>query len=656
MDKNTIIGFLLIAAIMIVFMISQRPDAEQIAQRRIQDSIQQLESERAKLQAEETVSTAVLKEDTLKSLDSFFGEQSSITQDTTKTEVAEQSTQDSDTTTALVPTTSSRAPEEFVTIENDDIRLKVSTQGGWIYSAELKDFKRYDKDTLFLFKADEARFNLELFNKRSVRLNTESETFKPILSDNGKKLTMRLGYTDYQYIDFVYTLPQSGYLINFDIRVNGMANDLHAESLQNFRIRWDQKLRQQEKGKNFENRYATIYYKYAGMDVKKMSVTKDKTEEYSEPVHWFAYKDQFFTTTFIADKPFSNTILSIKSTNEDNYLKNYGAEIWAPVSTNEAGQLFAGFRYYLGPVHYTSMKKLNENVEKSQQLHLEQMVNLGWNWLSWINKFFVIPIFNFFLSMGWGMGLIIFLLTLLVKLIISPLTFKSYKSSAKMRVLKPQVQEIEKKYPGQDKAVERQKATMELYNKAGASPMSGCLPMLLQSPILIALFWFFPSAIELRQQSFLWADDLSTYDAIITWSGNIPLISKYLGNHLSLFCLLMTVTNIIYAKFNMDATSGGSQMAGMKYMPYMMSFMMLFFFNSYPSGLSYYYFVSTLITILLTISFRKVVNEEKLLVQLEANKRKPKKKSGFMARLEQAQKMQEQQARQRAKENAKRRR
>lgn len=226
-----------------------------------------------------------------------------------------------------------------------------------------------------------------------------------------------------------------------------------------------------------------------------------------------------------------------------------------------------------------------------------------------------------------------------------------------MRVLKPQVQEIEAKYPGEDKAMERQKATMELYNKAGASPMSGCLPMLLQSPILIALFWFFPSAIELRQQSFLWADDLSTYDALITWSGNIPFISKYLGNHLSLFTLLMTATNIIYAKFNMEASGGGSQqMSAMKFMPYMMSVMMLFFFNSYPSGLSYYYFISSLITILLTLSFRKVVNEEKLLAKLEANKRKPKKKSGFMARLEEAQKQQEQQARQRAKQNSKKKR
>ncbi len=654
MDKNTIIGFLLIAVVMIAFMITQRPNPEELANRqRMQDSIQQVDALRAKLQDEGSTEKNNAKVDSSDVLSDFFGGVTSISEDTTTLEV-EKVEQAIDTTALAV---SRRLPEEFITIENEDLRLKVSTKGGWMYSAELKDFKRYDKDTLFLFKGDEARFNLELFNKRSVRLNTESETFTPILSDNGKTLTMRLGYTDNQYVDFVYTLPKSGYLINFDIRVNGMANELHAESLQNFRIKWEQRLRQQEKGRKFENRYATIHYKYAGMDVKKMSENKDKTEEYSEPIHWFAYKDQFFTSTFIADRPFTNTILSTKSIETEGYLKDYGAEMWAPVSVNESGQLFAGFRYYLGPVHYTSMKALNKNIAKADQLHLEQMVNLGWNWLSWINKFFVIPIFNFFLSMGWGMGLIIFLLTLLVKLIIAPLTFKSYKSSAKMRVLKPQVQEIEAKYPGQDKAVERQKATMELYNKAGASPMSGCLPMLLQSPVLIALFWFFPSAIELRQQSFLWADDLSTYDALISWGGNIPIISKYLGNHLSIFTLLMTVTNIVYAKFNMDATSGGSQqMAEMKYMPYMMSFMMLFFFNSYPSGLSYYYFISTLITILLTLSFRRVVDEEKLLAKLEANKRKPKKKSGFMARLEEAQKMQEQQVRQRAKENSKKRR
>lgn len=644
---------------MIAFMLTQRPNEDQLRERkRIQDSIQQVESERAKQQSKELPEPEASNVAESNVLDDFFGGETSISEDTTSVVEPKQGSEVVvDSTSAFTTSADNSALEEFVTVENDDLRLKVSTKGGWFHSAELKDFKRYDKDTLFLFKGDEARFNLELFNKRSVRLNTEFETFTPILSENGNSLTMRLGYTNSQYIDFIYTLPESGYLIDFDIKINGMASKLHPESLQNFRLYWDQKLRQQEKGRKFERRYTTIYYKYAGLDVKNMSENKDLKEEYSDPIHWFAYKGQFFTSTFIADKPFTNTILSTKSIEEEGYLKDYTAEIWAPVSVDESGELFAGFQYYLGPVHYTSMKALNKGVDSSDRLHLEKMVKLGWNWLSWVNKYFVIPVFNLFLSMGWSMGLIIFLLTLLVKLIIAPLTFKSYKSTAKMRVLKPQVEKIEAKYPGEDKAVERQKATMELYSKAGASPMSGCLPMLLQSPILIALFWFFPSAIELRQQSFLWADDLSAYDAIITWGANIPFISKYLGNHLSLFTLLMTSTNIIYAKFNMDASGGGSQqMSAMKYMPYMMSVMMLFFFNSYPSGLTYYYFISTLITIILTLSFRKFVNEEKLLAQLEANKRKPKKKSGFMARLEEAQKMQEQQARQRTKENAKKRR
>lgn len=661
MDKNTITGFLLIAVVMIVFTLTQQPSEEQLRERkRLQDSIQQVEQARAQLEAEQLTITDTLNDGEASALTDFFGGDTSVSEDTTTVEVvdgAEAEVADDDTSSFMALSADKTAKEELITIENDEVRLMVSTKGGWIYSAELKEYKRYDKDTLFLFRGDEARFNLELFNNKSVRLNTESETFTPILSNDGKTLTMRLGYTNDRYIDFEYSLPETGYMVDFDIKVNGMASDLHAESLQNFRIKWDQKLRQQEKGAKFERRYTTIYYKYAGLDVKNMSENKDAKEEYSDPIHWFAYKDQFFTTTFIGDKPFTNTILSTKSIEEEGYLKDYEAEVWAPVSINEDGQLFAGFQYYLGPVHYTSMKALNKDVPAADRLHLEKMVKLGWNWLSWINKYFVIPIFNLFLSMGWNMGLIIFLLTLLVKLIISPLTFKAYKSTAKMRVLKPQVQEIEAKYPGEDKAMERQKATMELYNKAGASPMSGCLPMLLQSPILIALFWFFPSAIELRQQSFLWADDLSTYDALITWSGNIPLISKYLGNHLSLFTLLMTATNIIYAKFNMEASGGASQqMSAMKFMPYMMSVMMLFFFNSYPSGLSYYYFISSLITILLTLSFRKVVNEEKLLAKLEANKRKPKKKSGFMARLEEAQKQQEQQARQRAKQNSKKKR
>ena len=275
-------------------------------------------------------------------------------------------------------------------------------------------------------------------------------------------------------------------------------------------------------------------------------------------------------------------------------------------------------------------------------MDLEKIVPLGWGIFRWVNQYFVIPLFNFLGQYIHSYGVLILLLTIIVKTILFPLTRKSYLSTAKMRVLRPQVEEINAKYPGQEQAMDRQRAIMDLYSRAGASPMAGCIPMLLQMPILIALFMFFPAAIELRHQSFLWAQDLSTYDAIVSWDTYIPLVTPYFGNHISLFCLLMTIVNILYTKFNMDQTNTGQQqMPGMKLMMYLMPIMMLVFFNQYASGLTYYYFVSTLITILQTVIFRYTIDEEKLLAQLEENKRKPMKKSGLMKRLEEAQKMQQ---------------
>lgn len=651
MDKNTIIGFVLIGAVLIAFTILNRPSKEEIArQQHLRDSIQQVEAEKTKLEAK-NVEQVVQPVDSGGSASDFF----SAAPATNDSIIAEISRAVADSSTQQT----TQHTEEFVTLENEKIKLKLSTKGGSIYSVKLKEYLRYTKDSLYLFQGDESQFNLDLFNRESVRLSTQYQHFTPMRSPDGKSVTMRLQNSPDQFIDFVYTLSDDDYMVKFDIRVTGMREGLHPESLSNFRLKWQQKLRQQEKGRSFEERYARLHYKYAGQGEEKLSQTKDQTKELTEPLKWVAFKDQFFSSILIADQPFDNTILSSKVLHSDKYIKDYEAEIWAPVTVSKTGnELMAGFRYYFGPVHYLTLKKYDKAVKNgADKLHLQEIVPLGYVWLSWINKYFVIPIFNLFKSFGWSMGLIILLLTLLVKLIISPLTFKSYMSSAKMRVLRPQVKEIEDKYPGQDNAVQRQKATMELYSKAGASPMSGCMPMLLQTPVLFALFFFFPSAIELRQQNFLWANDLSTYDSILSWSGNIPFISKYLGNHISLFCVLMTVTNVLYTKYNMEATSTGSQaMPGMKYMPYLMSIMMFFFLNSYPAGLNYYYFVSTLITILLTLGFRRFVDEDKLLAQLEANKKKPRKKSGFMARLEEAQKMQEQQARQRAKQNAKKRR
>ncbi|MDD2313522.1 MAG: membrane protein insertase YidC [Proteiniphilum sp.] len=660
MDKNTIIGLLLITAIIIGFTIYNRPSAEQIeAERLRRDSIAQVDATRAQTeQPPATIpdsSNETLLEQGNNVADFFSTGQTvqSVVSDSLTALTTLPNVQDS-----ALQTTS--ASEETVVLENEKIRLVLNTLGGSIQSVQLKEHLRYTGDSLYLFEDNEARFNLDLYNRNSVRLSTEQEHFTPIRSADGKSVVMRLQSSPQQYIDFIYTLPADEYMMDFDIRVVGMKNGLHPESLTNFRVNWEQKVRQQEKGRQFEERFSRIHYKYDRQDVQKMSESRNDRKELSEPLKWFAFKDQYFSAIVIGERPFSNTVLTSEMLKDSNYTKEYKAEVWVPgeVST-ESDLISAGFQYYFGPVHYNTLKAYDKEIkEGTEKLELEEIVYLGYRWLSWVNKWLVIPVFDFFRSLGWGMGLIILILTLMVKLIISPLTYKSFLSSAKMRVLRPQIQEIEKKFPGkeQDMMMKRQQATMDLYNKVGVSPMSGCLPMLIQMPVLLALFFFFPSAIELRQQSFLWADDLSTYDSLISWSGNIPLITRFVGNHISIFCLLMTVVNVIYTKYNMSSMDTGQQtLPGMKNMPIFMSIFMFFFLNSYPSGLNYYYFLSTLFTIVHTYLMKQFINEDKILAQLEENKKKPKKKpSGFMARLAEAQKMQEKQAREQARANAKR--
>ncbi len=657
MDKNTIIGLLLITAIIIGFSIFNRPSQEQLAeQQQTRDSIEQADKLRSGPDVQTITpdtGTAALEQGS--SVSDFFSAGSPL-QSMAGDSLPVTGNGISDTLAVSEPLP---ATVETVVLENEKVRLLLCTHGGNIESVQLKEYLRYTGDSLFLFEGDEARFNMDLFNRNSVRLSTENEIFTPIRSADGRTVTMRLQHTPGQYIDFVYTLPSDEYMMNFDVRVAGMRNGLHPESLTNFRMNWEQKVRQQEKGRMFENRYTRLHYKYDRQDVQKLSESKNDQKELSDPLKWFAFKDQYFSAVVIGRKPFNNTILTSEVLTESEHIKKYKAEVWVPGEVDaESDLITAGFNYYFGPVHYKTLKAYDKGVsDSSQKLQLEEIVYLGYRWLSWVNKWFAIPVFNFFLSMNWGMGLIILILTLMVKVVISPLTYKSYISSAKMRVLRPQIHEIEKKFPGkeQDMMMKRQQATMELYNKVGVSPMSGCLPMLIQMPVLLALFFFFPSAIELRQQGFLWADDLSTYDSLISWSGDIPFITKYMGNHISLFCLLMTAVNVIYTKFNMNTMDTGQQtMPGMKYMPIFMSVFMFFFLNSYPAGLNYYYFLSTLYTIVITLLMKQFINEDKILLQLEQNKKKPKKKSGFMARLAEAQKLQEKQARERAKDNAKR--
>ncbi|QIK61357.1 membrane protein insertase YidC [Dysgonomonas sp. HDW5A] len=646
MDKNTGIGLVLIVAIVMGFTFLTRPSQEEIERdNRIKDSISNIQ----KKQVAEDIAAANTEQPAQKeqsSVTDFFSSNTSVKADS----ITSNPTDSLDSAQPQI--TSNQPKEQIISLENEIVKIDFSTKGGQMLSAQLKDYKKYNGDSLYLFKAD-ANLSLELINKKGTVLNTDKAIFTAIQSssDANQTLVMRMNYTDTEYIDFIYSLAPNSYMVKFDIAVVGMQNLLSVDCLEKFKLNWSQKLHRQEKSEKNEQRYTRIHYKGTDGSFEELSESSNDNKEVPTGVKWVAFKNQFFATTLIADNEFTSPSLHSKVLQSPDYLKDAEATLYFKPTLDNKGTLKGGFTYFLGPLDYYMLKGYDDGVKDvSQQLDLDKLIPLGWALFRVINQYFIIPLFNLLASTGMGMGIVILLLTLIVKLIISPLTYKSFMSSAKMRVLKPQVDELNEKYPGQEKAMERQKAVMALYGQAGVNPMSGCIPMLLQMPILLALFSFFPSLIELRQQSFLWANDLSTYDAIFEWNTNIPYISSWLGNHISLFCILMTATNVIYTKFNMDATNTGQQqMPGMKWMMMLMPLVFFFVLNSYPSGLTYYYFLSTLMTILITMAFRYLIDEEKVLAKLEENKKKPKKK-GFMSRLqeqaEQAQRAQQQQGKQ----------
>lgn len=638
MDKNTGIGFVLIAAIVIGFTVLMKPSQEELAkEQRYQDSIQNVQAKQVK----DDIKTADSADNASKSaVGEFFETNTQVSNDTV-------AVADSDSLAVNAFKQQSNA-EQIVSLENEKIKINISSKGGQMISAQLKEYNTYKGDSLYLFKND-ARFALELMNKKGVTLNTSEAVFRVIKSSgNEQTVVMRMNYSENQYIDFIYALAPDDYMVKFDIAVVGMLDMLSVDCLERFKLNWNQNLRRQEKSEKNEQRYARIHYKGTDGSFEELSDSHDESKEVPTGAKWVAFKDQFFASVLIADNEFTSPTLNTMMLQSEDYLKSYSASLYFKPTLGEKGALVGGFKYFLGPLEYYMLKGYDDGVkDNAQQLELDKLIPLGWSLFRIINQYFIIPLFNMLENTGMQMGLVILLLTVIVKIIISPLTYKSFMSSAKMRVLKPQVDELNEKYPGQEKAMERQKAVMQLYSQAGVNPMSGCIPMLLQMPILLALFSFFPSAIELRHESFLWASDLSTYDAIIEWNTNIPFISSWLGNHLSLFCILMTVTNVIYTKFNMDATNTGQQqMPGMKWMMMFMPVVFFFVLNNYPSGLTYYYFLSTLMTIIITLVCRWVIDEDKVLAKLEENKKKPKKK-GFMARLqeqaEQAQRTQQQQ-------------
>lgn len=449
---------------------------------------------------------------------------------------------------------------------------------------------------------------------------------------------MALDMGDGAYWGMEYTLPKGeSYVVRLRIVQNAMA-DIVQSNARNLGIDWQQDLHRQEKGKMFEERNSGIYYKFAGGSVEHLSESKNDSEERQSKVRWIAFKNQFFSTVMIADRPFNTADFSSEVIKGQDYLKSMtAAAVVNDYDWNSGNPV--NFHLFIGPNLYPLLSHLDKEVEAGEDLKMTKLIPLGWSLFRWINTGVIIPVFTFLGKFISNYGIIILLLTIFIKLVLFPLTYKSYKSQAKMRVLAPDIKAINDKYPGAENAMIRQQKTMALYSKAGASPMSGCLPMLLQMPILFAMFSFFPSCIELRGQSFLWAHDLSAPDAIISWSGNIPFITEYFGNHISLFCLLMTATNIIYTYINMQ--NQPSTMPGMKWMMYLMPLFFLVFFNNYAAGLSYYYFLSLLITIIQTYAFRYIIKEEDVRKAMAEASKKPRKKSGFMARLEEMQRQQQ---------------
>ena len=622
MDKNTTIGLILIFLIFIGFFFLNRPSQEQIAaQRHYQDSIanlaqqSQLEEQQAVVDQQKT-EVQGMESDSLNQtrLAAKFGDFAETAQGT----------------------------EGFITLENDYLVLKISTKGGGIVSAQLKKYTDYKKNPLVLFQDSDARFSLTLVTNNNRVINT-SDLYFESMNTTPLETTLRLkvGNDSVTGIDFVYRLHPDDYMVDFSIVPRNIQSYL-AQGTNSMDITWSQKLRQLEQGRKYEERYAYLIYKYFSDDVEQMQAAKDDSRTITNKLKWIGYKDQFFSSVLISKEGFTSGQLESQYVQDGDYLKyftsatslDFDPKLNVPLEMN----------FYFGPNDYNLLKRYDKTKFAGQDLQLEKLVPLGWSFFRYINKWIIIPIFDWLNSWVSNIGLAILLLTLIIKIGLFPLVYRSFMSSAKMRVMKPQIEAITSKYQGQENAMTRQQKTMELYRQVGINPMSGCLPMLLQMPFLFALFMFFPSAIELRHQSFLWASDLSTYDAVIKWNTNIPFVTPYFGNHISLFCVLMTIVNIIYTKYNMDQTNTGQeQMPGMKTMMYIMPLFMLIFLNSYPAGLNYYYFISTLITVLQTLLFRYFLNEEALLAKLEANKKSPSKKKsgGFMARLEEAQRKQQ---------------
>ncbi len=564
-----------------------------------------------------------------------------------------------DSTSALFA--ASQGTGQLLTLENDLVKVTINTHGGMIEDVELKNYKDQQKENIHLVSAKDTRMVLSLAAKQENIITSnlyfqavQPSATVPEASASGQSLTLRLPLATGS-LDIDYTLRPDAYMVDMIIRANGISN-LFAPSMRTLDISWNDRARQLEKGFDFEQRYACIRYHEADGSTDNLSETSDKEKDIEEALDWVAFKNQFFSAVLISQQQINNAHLKSELYKKgQGYLKNYEATM--QTAFDPTGAQPTQLQMYFGPNDFHTLKAHNKlSLNTSKDLELEDLVYLGWPIVRWINRWFIIYVFDWLKGFGLHMGLVLLLLTIIVKALVYPATKKSYLASARMRVLKPKIDALNAKYPKQEDAMKKQQEMMQLYSQYGVSPMGGCLPMLIQMPIWIALFNFVPNAIELRGQSFLWADDLSAYDDVIRWGKDVWLI----GDHLSIFCVLFCVMQIantwISMKQQQNAVMSPEQeqsMKMMRWMMYLMPIMFFFMFNTYSSGLNYYYFLSGLTSILIMWVLRKTTDDKKLLEQMEAYKAKnannPKKASGMAARLEALQKMAEEQQRQQQK-------
>jgi YidC/Oxa1 family membrane protein insertase len=630
-NKNTIIGFLLIFTILIGYYFLTAPSQEEILEiKRKQDSVLALQRQRDSLAlaAQMEREAARAQEPAPEELISDDGSPSPLN-----------SLIDQYGVFGL----SARGEDRLFFLENDLIRVGLSAHGGKVSYVELKDYQTWDGLPLVMIDSDTSQFGFSFFaNNRTI--NTSNLYFQPhwvdgymqgldtisVSGENEASFALRLYaasdtvFNPNQYIEYLFTLKGNNYMVGFDVRFVNLDKTID-KTRGYIDFEWSADLRKQEKHVDQFNG-TTIYYKLHEADVDYLSENKDDEESLRDQIKWLSFKQHFFSASLLADNYFVDPIMKVNTTEShpsERYLRSAYFKVGIPYSGTDGENI--GMSLYLGPNKYNIMRKYRED--------LERQIPLGWSFflMQWINRFAVLPVFNFLGSFGWNYGIVILVLTILLKVVLFPVAYKTYLSTAKMRLLKPEVDELSEKYPKKEDAMKKQQALMTLYKKAGVNPMSGCIPLLLQMPILIALFRFFPASIELRQQAFLWANDLSTYDSVLNLPFNIP----FYGDHVSLFTLLMTISTIFYTYINNQMMSTGTQqLPGMKTMMYIMPVMFLGIFNNYSSGLSYYYLLVNLITFAQMYVFRWFVDEDKLHRKIQENKLKPVKKSGFQKRLE----------------------